>query len=321
MFGKLVSIEMSLRENKARKFIGGLLRKLWPNFRLSTFLLKAGGNEQRVKVFGKWMYVDLWDSAVATNLFVNHVWEPEETNLISALLRKGDVFVDIGANIGYFTLLASGVVGSAGKVFAFEPSPRNFRLLRKNVETNRCQNVQLEAKAIMAACKPLTLHLSNINFGDHRVYASHDDATYNQGAPRSEVQVEGITLDSYFPSGVRVDLVKMDVQGAEYFALQGMKRVLLENHDILCVMEFWRHGLIEAGASPQALLQELMQLGFIMHRIDHGEVVPAPVDEILSVDEHEVVNLLLARKQIAMTVATVPHNNSAAEGSSNLVGR
>ena len=73
MFGKLVSIEMSLRGNKAREFVGRLLRRVWPNFRLSTFLLKAGGNEQRIQVFGKWMYVDLWDSAVATNLFVNRV--------------------------------------------------------------------------------------------------------------------------------------------------------------------------------------------------------------------------------------------------------
>lgn len=298
MFGKLVSMEMSLRGNKAREFVGGMIRKIWPKFRLSTFLLEAGGNEQRIQVFGKWMYVDLWDSAVATNLFVNRVWEPEETNVIRGLLREGDVFVDIGANIGYFTLLASDAVGSTGKVFAFEPDPRNFRLLRKNVETNRCKNVKLEAKAIMEACKPLTLHLSNINFGDHRVYASHDDAMYNHGAQRSEVQVEGITLDGYLPAGSRVDFVKMDIQGAEYFALQGMKRVLLENHDVMCVMEFWPHGLREAGASPSALLQELIQLGFVLHRLDHGQATPAAADEILAVNEDEGLNLLLARKQI-----------------------
>jgi hypothetical protein len=159
--------------------------------------------------------------------------------------------------------------------------------------------VRLEAKAIVEACKPLTLHLSNINFGDHRVYASHDDATFNQGAPRSEVQVEGITLDGYLSAGSRVDFVKMDIQGAEYFALQGMKRVLVENHDILCVIEFWPHGLMEAGASPSALLQELIQLGFILHRLDRGQVTAVHVDEILSVNEHDVLNLLLARKQIA----------------------
>jgi FkbM family methyltransferase len=169
-------------------------------------------------------------------------------------LHKGDVFVDIGANIGYFTLLASDAVGDTGKVFAFEPDPRNLRLLRKNVEANQCGNVWVEEKAITQAYKPLTLYLSHINFGDHRIYASHDDTLYNHGLQRSQVQVEGITLDGYLPAGSRVNFVKMDIHCAEYFALQGMKRVLRENHDVLCVMEFWPHGLLEAGASPSALL-------------------------------------------------------------------
>jgi FkbM family methyltransferase len=292
-------MEMSLRGNKTREFVGRLLRKMWSSFRLSNFLLKAGGNEQRIQVLGKWMYVDLWDSAVATNLFVKRVWEPEETKVIVGLLRKGDVFVDIGANIGYFTVLASDAVGSNGRVLAFEPDPRNLRLLRKNVDANRCENVRVEPKAIIEACKPLTLHLSNINFGDHRVYASHDDAMYNQGSRRSEVQVEGITLDSYLPTGSRVNFVKMDIQGAEYSALQGMRRVLRENHDVLFFMEFWPHGLREAGASPSALLQELIELGFILHRLDHGQATPVPTNEILSVNEHDGLNLLLARNKIA----------------------
>jgi hypothetical protein len=158
----------------------------------------------------------------------------------------------------------------------------------------------------MEACKPLTLHLSNFNFGDHRVYASHDDAMYNRGAQRSEVQVEGITLDSYLPSGSHVDFVKMDIQGAEYFALQGMKRVLLENHDVKCMIEFWPHGLREAGVSPSALLQELIQLGFILHQLDHGKATPASLDEILAVNEDDGVNLLIARKQIPAVAGVTP---------------
>src|SRR5580658_8902538 len=112
MFGKLISMEMSLRGNKTREFAGRVLRKVWPGFRLSRILLWAGGEEQPVQVLGRRMYVDLGDSAVSTNLFLNKVWEPEETNIMSNLLHEGDVFVDIGANIGYFTLLGSDAVGS-----------------------------------------------------------------------------------------------------------------------------------------------------------------------------------------------------------------
>src|SRR5664279_1756690 len=146
-------MEMSLRGNKTREFVGRQLRKAWPSFRLSRLLLRSGGNEQQIQVFGKRMYVDLRDSAVSTNLFVNHVWEPEETNVILGLLHEGDVFVDVGANIGYFTLLASHAVGRTGKVFAFEPGPGNVRLLRKNVEANQCGNVWVEEKAVTEAYK------------------------------------------------------------------------------------------------------------------------------------------------------------------------
>jgi FkbM family methyltransferase len=298
MFGKLVSMEMSLRGNKAREFVGRQIRKVWPNFRLSRALLRAGGNEQRVQVFGKQMYVDLWDGAVSTNLFLNRVWEPEETSAIVGFLHKGDVFVDIGANIGYFTLLASDAVGEAGKVFAFEPSPSNARLLRKNVETTHCKNVLVEEKAITEADRPVTLYLSNINFGDHRIYPSDDDTTHNNGLQRSQVLVEEITLDGYFPAGSRVDFVKIDIQGAEVYALQGMRRILLENHDVVCAMEFWPHGLLEAGASPSALLQELLQLGFILHQLDSGQITPVTVDQVLSINENDAPTLILARKRI-----------------------
>ena len=94
------------------------------------------------------MFVDLRDSAVATHLFVSKTWEPEETKLVSRLLEEGDVFVDVGANLGYFTLIASDAVGKTGRVFAFEPEPNNFSLLQKNVEVNKCANVCCERKAV-----------------------------------------------------------------------------------------------------------------------------------------------------------------------------
>ena len=166
-----------------------------------------------------------------------------ETRLVSSLLRQGDVFVDVGANVGYFTLIASDAVGKTGKVFAFEPEPNNFALLRKNAEVNHCANVVCEQKAITNANQPIKLYLSSFNYGDHRIFQSHDDEGYNRGQERPSTKAEGVTLDSYFPSGTRIDFIKMDVQGAEYFALQGMERVLRDNADVVLLIEFWPHGL------------------------------------------------------------------------------
>lgn len=96
MFEKLISWEMALRGGSARAYAGKLIRKLLPDFRLSNFMLQTVGSRKMVVVNGKRMFVDLRDSAVSTHLFVSKTWEPEETKLVSKLLRKGDVFVDVG---------------------------------------------------------------------------------------------------------------------------------------------------------------------------------------------------------------------------------
>ena len=201
LFEKLISWEMNLRGGTARAHAGKLIRKVWPDFRLSNFLLQAVGSEKEVTVNGKRMFVDLRDSAVSTHLFVSKTWEPVETKLVSSMLTEGDVFVDVGANVGYFTLIASEAVGSGGKVFAFEPEPNNFSLLRKNAKVNRCTNVICEQKAVTNANQPIKLYLSSFNYGDHRIFQSHDDEGYNRGRERPSEQANGVTLDSYFPPG------------------------------------------------------------------------------------------------------------------------
>jgi len=298
MFEKLISWEMALRGNGARARAGKLIRRMWPDFRLSSFLLRTTGSVKQVTVNGKRMYVDLWDSAVSVHLFVAHTWEPEETSAISSRLKPGDVFVDVGANLGYFTLIASDAVGPGGKVFAFEPGPHNFSLLEKNVRINRCANVICERKAVTETNRTLELHLSSFNYGDHRIFRSHDDADYNRGRQRQSTTVAGVALDSYFPPGARVDFLKLDVQGAEYFALQGMKRVLRDNPGVVVLMEFWPHALREAGVEPNALLDELEELGFHCYRAEAETIAPFPHAEILQTSGDNSVNLVLSRRKL-----------------------
>lgn len=294
MFEKLISWEMGSRGGKARAYTGKLIRKLLPDFRLSNFLLRTAGSQKEVVVNGRRMFVDLWDSAVSTHLFVSKTWEPEETRLVSSLLREGDV----GANVGYFTLVASDAVGKSGKIFAFEPEPKNFSLLRKNVQVNKCANARCEQKAVTGADRPVELFLSSFNYGDHRIFQSHDDEDYNRGRQRARTQVEGVALDSYFAPGTRINFIKMDVQGAEYFALQGMKRVLRDNPDVVLMMEFWPHGLHEAGVEPARLLEELEELGLVSYKTGAGKLAVFGRDEILQTGGDDCVNLVLSRNKL-----------------------
>jgi FkbM family methyltransferase len=141
-------------------------------------------------------------------------FEKFETQLFQSLLRKGMVVLDIGAYVGYYTLIAAGLVGENGKVFAFEPEPDNYALLLKNLEANKCNNVIPVQKAVSERNGISVLFLSAENEADHRIYDSHDG--------RESIAVGVTSIDSFFErKDCKVDIVKMDIEGSEMMALQG----------------------------------------------------------------------------------------------------
>ena len=91
------------------------------------------------------------------------IWEPSLTAWLAQRLKPGDTFVDVGANIGYFTLLASQLVGRSGRVIAIEPSPANLELLEQNVSANRAANVRIIPAAVSDAVSELTLYADGVN--------------------------------------------------------------------------------------------------------------------------------------------------------------
>jgi FkbM family methyltransferase len=185
---------------------------------------------------------DLRD-VIAREVFFTGRYGPQETALLRAVLRPGDTFVDVGANWGYFTLLAAHLVGPAGRVVAMEPDPRLYAMLRANVQANGLRHVAaIEAAAADAEG---TLRLAGHdpdggNWGVSTVIGGdgHEDG----GAERFTVQartVDGV-LDEQGTE--RVELLKMDIEGAEELALRGMagglgrgryRRVLVELHPTL----------------------------------------------------------------------------------------
>jgi FkbM family methyltransferase len=117
-------------------------------------------------------------------------------------------------------------------VFAFEPDNRNFSLLEQNIKKNKCGNVVAIQKAVSNETGKSRVYRSKSNFGDHRTYAA-----WGEASPPSRL-IEATSLDDFFSSGARTDFLKMDIQGAEYAAFVGMKRVLEENHDVILLLEF-----------------------------------------------------------------------------------
>ncbi|HET9870069.1 MAG TPA: FkbM family methyltransferase, partial [bacterium] len=207
---------------------------------------------QWVRVQGHRMFLDEKDTL---ELATREVYEPLETRLLLEHLAPGQVFVDIGANIGYYTLLAARRVGPEGRVFAFEPDPDNFRLLQKNVAVNGYANVILEPKALSDGEGEADLFLNPLNRGDHRLYDSGDG--------RVHVRVPRTALGSYFKAVQnRPHFIKMDIQGAEARALAGMRDLVAGLPRVLLVSEFGPEGLRRSGADPAGYLRDLASLGF-----------------------------------------------------------
>lgn len=201
-----------------------------------------------------------------------------ERELFCQYLRPGDVVLDIGANIGSYTVLAARAVGPTGKVYAFEPDPANCWALRSVCAALDCTNVVVVEKAITAEKAQLRLFRSEQSSSDHR--------TYDPGEKRETVVVESTSVDTYMIENIgnaRVDVIKMDIQGAEIQALRGMARVLQENERIKLFIELWPHGLHASGGTAAELLTLLDGQGFevsIINERSHS-VAPVQAEELL----------------------------------------
>ncbi len=210
---------------------------------------------------GLTMMIDKKDTVVSETLLQNGEWEPFTTSTFLDYLSESDIVIDLGAHIGYYTLLAAERVGITGKVYAFEPDPRNFSLLKKNVSVNDFPQVVTENLAVGAENGTVKLYREEHNLGDHRIYASD--------GKRHALEVNITKLDAYFSSTLpSVALLKMDIQGAEYQALLGMRSLIKKNKNMVIITEFWPEGMRAAGSDPEAFLKELQSLGYTFQIID-----------------------------------------------------
>ena len=222
-----------------------------------------------VQVQGHRMWLDDKDTL---ELATREVYEPMETALLVKELRKGDVFVDIGANIGYYTLIAARAVGESGRVRAFEPDPANFKLLVRNVAANGYSNADLMELAVSDREGDAKLYLNETNRGDHRIY--------DAGEKRGAVPIRTVTLDGYFKKlDKRVDFIKMDVQGAEALALAGMKGLLRRNRKVKLLTEFDPGHLRNCGSDAARFLSDLREAGFKLFEVSEKEKTVKPASD------------------------------------------
>jgi FkbM family methyltransferase len=252
--GRWVAVALGLRDNR-------LLRRYYDE---AAMQLRRGGSV--VMVQGLRMRLDEQDSL---KLSVRGVHERAGTELVKELVKPGWTVLDIGAHIGYYTVLCARAVGEMGKVYAFEPSSKSAGLLTENVRLNKLDNVVIVKKAVGDASGPTSLYLAG-DSGDHRVFDSRDG--------RAIVSTESTRLDDIKALREQtVQFIKMDVQGSEASVLRGARELLERSSDVVIMTEFWPYGLALAGSDPASFLRELDALGFRLSIVGQG---PVTVDDL-----------------------------------------
>jgi FkbM family methyltransferase len=277
-----------------QKFSGFLsnlgLKKIPLLKRLHKFL-KVHLRPKSVRAQGYKFFIDRRDFKVSSYLLKNKVHEPLETDLVKNQINKGDVVIDVGANIGYYALIFAGLVGENGKVFAFEPDPDNFALLNKNVKENKFKNVVLINKAVSDKSGKTTLYLSENNKGDHRIYDS--------GEKRKSIVVNVVCLDDFLKDKKdKINFIKMDIQGAEGNAIKGMLGLIKNNNKIKILTEFWPMGLNNFNFSARNFLKIIEDCGFSFYDVLNAGLTKNTKDEILKkypVNETKHTNLFCVK--------------------------
>jgi len=189
-----------------------LLRRVFGSKKEKTELFKEISLEGLPK-FG--LLLNLSNGLLDETLLSKGVWEKEVTNIICSNLKKGDVFVDVGANIGYYTVLAGLLVGTSGGVIAFEPVSNVFFQLKRNIKINKLNNVSAYMFACGAREKKTRIHVSKRNVGRSSMLDEEREGDI------VEEDVEIVRLDDFVDKFKSVNFIKIDAEGYEYEVFLG----------------------------------------------------------------------------------------------------
>ncbi len=281
--------------------ISRFIRKIPLAYAAYKFLYRNCVPREQLSVLamGHTLHLDPKDMGVARSLLLyGGRWEETETRLFSSIVKEGMTVVDVGANVGYYTLLAARLVGKSGTVFAFEPSPENFALLQRNVEANGYRNVICVPKAVSNRCGTAKLTLYEASSGGHSLSEFRGGSRF--------VEVETVSLDEYFANRREaISVLKMDTEGAEMTILDGMRNVLSSNPHLALMTEFFPYAIKSFGHSPEEYVRRLASHGFRIYPIleNHGTTEPLDFERLKHLlqslaeggKEGRVVNLLCLR--------------------------
>ena len=229
--------------------------------------------------------------------FSKDEYEKATTDAVKKLVKKEMNVINIGANIGYFTLLMARQVGPTGKVLAFEPFPNTAKFLQKNVDINGYKNVEVYIKAVSNKKGKAAFWVGGSS--THSFLSELKTQSYPQ---LTKVEVETITIDDLLKEkDSKIDFMMMDAEGSEQYILEGMKQTLETNPDIGIITEYNPYTLKLAETDEMSFLNLIERLGFSIFLIDEkdGEIKPSTKENIFkNITYPNLANLYLTKSNL-----------------------
>lgn len=273
----------------------------------------VGEDQVLTRLFtGQKIYVNSSDISVSPALMLDGLWEPEVTNTFTQLLRPSDTFIDVGANMGYFGLIAGTVINQAdgGKIAMLEANPRLVPLIFKSINvsgllgTATVANFAISDSEGEVELQVVKHYLGSSAIDDLENAFDHMAATTSTTQPEvlEKVVVPSITLDMYAEreSLGKVDLVKIDIEGHEEYAYAGMTKIIDENRASLrLLLEYSMNRYSDSGGFYDQIQDDFK----FVHAIEHGS------GDLIKIDGAEHLSELAGNDWI-MLLASNEHLSS-----------
>ncbi|WP_438968734.1 FkbM family methyltransferase [Nonlabens sp.] len=241
-------------------------------FKLSEFIIRKDLSKTEIKNQSKINFLDgksyllhplnknikikLYADSILSKLILDG-FEQKELDFLKVNLSTGDTFIDIGSNIGLFSLVASEVVGNTGKVIAFEPNPKTYSRLLENIKLNDIKNIITYNLGLSDSEKELDFHISNNGYDAWNSFAAEPSKL------QENIRVKVQTLDSQIRhlDAKKIKLLKIDVEGWEKFVLNGGSN-FLENNNPILIIEFGEDNTLNANYHVQEIFKIMEDLGY-----------------------------------------------------------
>jgi len=223
-------------------------------------------------------YSNVSQKFIGSHLERGVAYEAELFALMLKKLKRGDTFLDIGAHVGFFSMIAARLVGESGSVYSFEMNPENYSRLMTNAGLNDFKNIRPHNWAVSDDSKPIYFWVNKDNDGGHSLWdcGKHSFNEKSRVLPQKMASYS-IALDHYNSLG-KVDFIKMDVEGSEVLALNGMIELLKKNLPIVA-LEINNFGLAQMGHKYQDIRTIMNEIGYRCWLIEGGDPREIPMDE------------------------------------------